>query len=53
MVGLFVQSATQVVDGNGGGGMIGGRIVAAVSGDRLFNGVIIRAVFFMQCPMLP
>lgn len=52
MAGLRIQFPAQVVDGSGGGGMIGGGIVTAVSGDRLFNGVIVRTVFFMQCPML-
>lgn len=38
----------QVIDGNGGGGMIGSGVFTAVYGDGLFNGMIIRAVFFMQ-----
>ena len=48
MAGLCVQFPAQVIDGKGRGGMIGGRVLTAVSGDRLFNGMIIRTVFFVQ-----
>ena len=48
MAGLCVQFPAQVIDGKGRGGMIGGRVFTAVSGDRLFNGMIIRTVFFVQ-----
>jgi hypothetical protein len=47
-MGLCIQSPAQVIDGYSGCGMIGSRIFATVSGDGLFNGMIVRAVFFVQ-----
>jgi len=48
----YVSLPAQIIDGDGRSGMIGGRVFTAVPGDGLFNGMIIRAVFFMQGPML-
>ena len=48
----YVSLPAQIIDGDGRSGMIGGRVFTAVPGDGLLNGVIIRAVFIMQGPML-
>ena len=33
--------------------MVGGRVFTAVPGNGLFNGIVIRAIFFMQGPVQP
>lgn len=44
---LLAYLPAQIIDGNGGSGMVCGRVFTAVPGGGLLNGMIIRAVFFM------
>jgi hypothetical protein len=41
----------QIIDGNGLGGVVGGRVYPSVPGYGLLNGVVVPAVALMQFPM--